>query len=142
MPFEYSVVPAPKKGQKAKGVRSAEDRFAYALQQIMNDKGAEGWEYVRTDTLPSEERQGLTGSKTVYQNVMVFKRAITVAEPAVEPPTALLAAPTPEPEPEDDDPIEPPSFITREEPGPLRLDDAAVEAEDPLRAEPTFRRNT
>ena len=103
MTYEYAVVPAPKKGLKARGVKTTEDRFAYALQTIMNEYGAEGWEYVRTDTLPSEERTGLTGRTTVYHNMMVFRKAV-----AAEIPTALLPAPeaapitspTPQPEPE------------------------------------------
>ena len=95
MAYEYTVVPAPKKGLKAKGKRSVEDRFANALETIMNAHGADGWEYVRTDTLPSEERQGLTGSKTVYQNMMVFRRAlVTAAAPeVVEAPAALIEGP-------------------------------------------------
>lgn len=35
---------------------------------------AEGWEYVRAETLPSEERSGLAGRNTVYHNVLVFRR--------------------------------------------------------------------
>jgi len=85
MVFEYSVVPAPKKGMKAKGIKTTEDRFAHALQQIMNEKGADGWDYVRTDTLPTEERQGLTGRTTVYQNMMVFKRPLTADAPETDP---------------------------------------------------------
>lgn len=92
MSYEYAVVPAPKKGLKARGVKTTEDRFAYALQTIMNEYGAKGWDYVRTDTLPSEERSGLTGRTTVYQNMMVFRKAVVV-----EAPTALLAAPEPAP---------------------------------------------
>ena len=74
--FEYKVVPAPKKGVKAKRVRSTADRFALALEIAMNDLGAEGWEYQRTDTLPCEERSGLTGKTTGYQNMLVFRREI------------------------------------------------------------------
>lgn len=124
MAYTYSVVPAPKKGLKAKGKRSAENRFANALETIMNEKGAEGWEYVRTDTLPADERQGLTGTKTVYQNMMVFRK---VVEEVVEAPKALLAAPEPE---EDDIPPLPP-FSARsdrrqngDDPDPLVADPA------------------
>ena len=43
----------------------------------MNDMGREGWEYVRTDTLPMDERAGLTGgTKTSYLNMLVFRRVI------------------------------------------------------------------
>ena len=72
--FEYKVIPAPRRGEKARGVKTTEDRFALALTLLMNDLGAEGWEYVRADALPCEERVGLTGTKTTFQNVLVFRR--------------------------------------------------------------------
>ncbi len=78
--YEYKVVPAPKKGLKAKGAKSSEDRFANALQTAMNTLGASGWEYQRTDTLPCEERSGLTGRVTTFQNMLVFRRAVAVEE--------------------------------------------------------------
>lgn len=76
MAFEYKVVAAPTKGIKVKGVKGAEARFALAVEQAINELAAEGWEYVRTDVLPSEERQGLTGSVTNWRNLMVFRRAL------------------------------------------------------------------
>lgn len=79
--YEYRVIPAPRKGKKAKGLRSGEDRFAGALTDCMNDMAAKGWEYQRTDTLPAEERSGLTGKTTVFQNMLVFRRAV---EPATD----------------------------------------------------------
>lgn len=103
MAYEYAVVPAPKKGLKARGVKTSEDRFAYALQTIMNEYGAEGWEYVRTDTLPSEERTGLTGRTTVYQNMMVFRKAVETEAPAAllpAPEAAPITSPATQPEPE------------------------------------------
>lgn len=72
--YEYKVVAAPRRGLKVKGARTAEDRFAAALETLMNELGAQGWDYVRADTLPSEERQGLTGRTTVWQNMLVFRR--------------------------------------------------------------------
>jgi hypothetical protein len=74
--FEYKVIPAPKRGEKARGVKTTEDRFAHALTSLMNQLGAEGWDYVRADSLPCEERVGFTGTKTTFQNVLVFRRAI------------------------------------------------------------------
>lgn len=75
--FEYKVVPAPLRGVKAKGVKGTPARFALALQTVMNDMGAQGWDYQRTDTLPVEERQGLTGKTTTFQNMLVFRRVLT-----------------------------------------------------------------
>ncbi len=72
--YEYKVVPAPARGQKAKGVKSPQGRFANALESLMNKLAADGWEFQRTETLPSEERTGLTSSTTTYRSVMVFRR--------------------------------------------------------------------
>lgn len=75
--FEYKVVPAPKKGLKAKGVKSAEDRFANAMASAINELAAEGWEYQRSETLPCEERSGFRGRSTTFQNLLVFRRPIS-----------------------------------------------------------------
>ncbi len=37
--YEYRVIPAPKRGVKAKGAKTAEDRFAVALAEVMNAQG-------------------------------------------------------------------------------------------------------
>lgn len=88
--YEYKVVPAPRKGQKSRGVRSSEARFALALEQAMNEMCAEGWEYLRAETLPCEERQGLTSRTTIFHNVLVFRRALPEAGAQAEP--AAVAA--------------------------------------------------
>lgn len=75
--YEYKVVPAPAKGQKARGIKGSDGRFAHALEGVMNAMASKGWEFQRTETLPSEERTGLTSSTTTYQNVMVFRRLRT-----------------------------------------------------------------
>jgi hypothetical protein len=79
--FEYKVVAAPRKGVKAKEARTSEDRFAHAIAVLINAQARDGWEYLRTDTLPMEERKGLTGKTTVYQNLLIFRRSV---EPAPE----------------------------------------------------------
>jgi hypothetical protein len=96
--FEYKVIPAPKRGEKARGVKTTEERFAYALTNLMNALGAEGWDYVRADALPCEERVGLTGTRTTFQNVLVFRRLIGAAasDPAA---SARLLLPEPPPAP-------------------------------------------
>lgn len=72
--WEYKVVPAPGKGRKARGVKGPDGRFANALETVMNEMSADGWEFQRTETLPCEERAGLASSTTTYRNVMVFRR--------------------------------------------------------------------
>lgn len=73
--YEYKVVSAPTRGEKARGIRTAPDRFAQALSSLMNRMAQDGWEYLRSDTLPAEEREGLLRRITVYHNVLVFRRA-------------------------------------------------------------------
>ena len=88
--FEYKVVPAPRHGVKARGVKTSEDRFAHAVATLMNELAAEGWEYLRAETLPSEERHGFTGRSTVVQNLLIFRRAV---QPAAAAPRPQVVAP-------------------------------------------------
>lgn len=83
--YEYRVVPAPRRAPRSAGAKTTEARFALALTELMNQMGREGWEYQRSDTLPVEERVGLTGSKTSYQNILVFRRVLVAHTPASEP---------------------------------------------------------
>lgn len=137
--FEYKVVPAPVRGLKGKGIKGTQARFANALQTVMNDLGAQGWEYQRTDTLPVEERQGLTGKTTSFQNMLVFRRAL--AEEVEEAPVvaALIEDQTddvatqaeevdalPEAPPEEEEPIAAATLEGAQDP----VDD--TEPEDPL----------
>lgn len=73
--YQYKVVPAPSKGTKAKGVKTAEGRFALSVEGVLNQMGADGWDYLRAELLPSDERSGLTGTTTHWRNVLVFRRA-------------------------------------------------------------------
>jgi hypothetical protein len=96
--YEYRVVPAPQRGLKVKGARTTEARFAQALMALMNELGRDGWEYLRADTLPCEERVGLTGRTTRFQNMLVFRRAVAV-ETAAAAPEAPRTADLPQVEP-------------------------------------------
>lgn len=96
--FEYKVVPAPRRGEKSKAARTTPDRFALTLTLLMNDLGRDGWDYLRADTLPCEERVGFTGKATTFQNMLVFRRVLTeqLAEPEPAPAPVLVAkAPQP-----------------------------------------------
>ena len=114
--FEYKAVPAPSHGTKAKGVKSTEDRFALSMTDALNDLAEDGWDYVRAETLPCDERKGLTGTQTKYQNVLIFRRQIVLMEPEVaqrraisQPlPTLTLGqapAPVPQAAPRTDPPL-------------------------------------
>lgn len=93
--YEYKVVPAPEKGTKARGVKTAPARFALSVEQALNQLAAEGWEYQRAELLPSEERSGLTGSTTNWRNLLVFRRPLP-AGPEVLPEAEAEAAPVAE----------------------------------------------
>ena len=94
--YEYTVIPAPSRGEKAKGARTGAERFSYALLTEMNRMAANGWEYVRAETLPCEERSGLTSRTTVYHNLLIFRRSLAAAQPMPDP---VRAAPEPAPAP-------------------------------------------
>jgi hypothetical protein len=84
--YEYKLVPAPEKAARQKGLKGAA-RFAATLEALMNALGAEGWRYLRADTLPQEERAGLASRVTTYRNLLVFQRELP------EPPTETAPEP-------------------------------------------------
>ena len=84
--YEFKVIPAPRRGEKSREAKTTADRFALAMASLMNSLGREGWDYVRADTLPCDERSGLTGTKTTYQTLLVFRRPL-----GDEPPVGLTA---------------------------------------------------
>lgn len=73
--FDYIAIAAPTRSDKGKDAKTPTERYAAALTVELNRMAAEGWEYLRADVLPSEERSGLTGRSTVYHNLLVFRRA-------------------------------------------------------------------
>lgn len=96
--YHYKVIPAPTRGLRGKGVKGAEGKFAHALEQVMNEMGTAGWEYQRAETLPCEERSGLTSKTTTFRNVLVFRRPSGTDIEAFAP--KLLDAPEREAEPD------------------------------------------
>lgn len=96
--YEYKVIPAPVRGTKAKGLKTPAERFARTLEELMTEQGAQGWEYLRAEALPCEERSGLRKKVTTYQNILVFRRAIETLEnvsDVTRPDPALGAAAMP-----------------------------------------------
>lgn len=78
---EYKVIPAPRRGTKSREAKTNEDRFALTLSNLMNELGRDGWEYVRSETLPTEERAGFMKTRVVEQTMLIFRR--TMDRPAV-----------------------------------------------------------
>lgn len=83
--FEYKVIPAPAKGEKVKGLKTPEARFAHKIETSLNEIAAEGWEYVRAELLPSVERSGLTSSTTEWRTLLVFRRPLDAQSPDQAP---------------------------------------------------------
>lgn len=76
--YEYKVIPAPRKAQRNKGAKGTAERFALGLQATLNEVGANGWSYVRSETLPVDERHGLLRkSVEEFHTVLIFRRPLT-----------------------------------------------------------------
>lgn len=97
--YEYRVIPAPLRGKKAKGLKTSSDRFSIALQEVMNEQSAEGWEYHRAETLPFEERSRMGRKSSGFQSVLIFRRLLLEeeaenipAEPSYAPPPEQVQA--------------------------------------------------
>jgi hypothetical protein len=92
--YEYRVVPAPRTGTSKKGLRKTEEKFAYSLETLINDCAEDGWEFLRAETLPCEERVGISSKVERFQNLLVFRRAVAQAQPAARP-EMVLSTPVP-----------------------------------------------
>lgn len=105
MKTEYKVVPAPERAAKQRGLKGAA-LFAHSVEAVMNELAADGWQYLRADTLPQEERSGLTNKTTTYRNLLVFQRLVAATPEAQSTPTTVAPAdeakPNPAPDTEDD----------------------------------------
>ena len=90
--YEYKVIPAPARAEKQRGLKTTAERFAHSLAQAINAEAEEGWEYVRAESLPCEERKGMMGGvRRSTETVLIFRRAVEwgvedeAAEPAERP---------------------------------------------------------
>lgn len=96
MDFEYKVIPAPTKGRKMRGFRRPDEKFAYAVQEKMNEMSQLGWEFIRSETLPNTERTGLTRRTTIDRSLLVFRRPLPTAAAQPAPETAAVVEPVEE----------------------------------------------
>ncbi len=92
--YEYKVVPAPRRPAKLRGVRGDEARFAFTIEEAINVSAAEGWEYVRSDTLPCEHR-GWFSRKVEEHSVLIFRRGRSGIEEDVPAVPSMRAASEP-----------------------------------------------
>lgn len=84
--YEYRTVAAPRRAPKAQGVKGVEARLARAMGEIITAEAANGWEYLRADSLPVEEGGGLfSKARTEWRAVLVFRRERRAAQREAEP---------------------------------------------------------
>jgi hypothetical protein len=88
--FEYKVVPAPLRGLKGKGIKGTPARFANALQLVMNDLGAQGWECQRTDPTSRRTRRFNKINRRRFKTCLVFRRALEIQRADGPEVTALI----------------------------------------------------
>ncbi|MEM9430226.1 MAG: DUF4177 domain-containing protein [Pseudomonadota bacterium] len=82
--YEYKVVPAPRRPKRTRGSKTVPDRFAKTLTDVINAEAADGWEYLRAESLPVEEKKGmLTAATEAYHAVLVFRRDLQPADRTV-----------------------------------------------------------
>lgn len=93
MPFEYKTVAAPERAKRRRGAKTRTERVAMAVEDLLNEHAVDGWEYLRTDLLPVEERYGfLSRVREVHRAVMVFRRPLPGAATGVARSDRTLAA--------------------------------------------------
>ncbi len=145
--YEYRVLPAPTKGTGGRKVKGTKMRFAHSLSAVMNEMGAAGWEFVRADTLPCEDRFGLFRKKAQNLPMLIFRRlrredvSDLISVKHAVPPRSLPPNTGTEPQAEEEQPAEQdgqlppfrrPMFTRPPDPSPPVEDLPHPESEPPL----------
>lgn len=77
MSFEYKCIGAPERPKRQRGVRGRSERVALAMQEIIAVEAVDGWEYMRTDLVPVEEKASLfSRTREVHRAVLIFRREL------------------------------------------------------------------
>lgn len=75
--YEYRIVPAPRKAKRVRGAKTGPDRMAALLTETLNAEARQGWEFVRSESLPLDEKPGMLSSpREAYHSYLVFRRPI------------------------------------------------------------------
>lgn len=100
--FEFLVIPAPKRGDRAPDCKTDADRMANTLTVIFNEMAALGWVYMRTERLPNDQGASLSGTGDKEVTMLVFRRPLaTPVDPAPAAAAQDGAEAAPEPAPEE-----------------------------------------
>jgi hypothetical protein len=87
--YEFTVVPAPDKADRAEGARTDAERMARALTVLFNEMALDGWDYVRSETLRNDNSRDLTGTAPATVTLLVFRRLLCEIPVAVQLPESL-----------------------------------------------------
>lgn len=79
--YEYTLHPAPTRAEKHRELKTNAEKFGQTLADVMNGMARDGWEFLRSETLPAEERAGLTSKTTVMHTFLVFRRELPLTLP-------------------------------------------------------------
>jgi len=128
-PWEYKAVPAPHRARRFRGVKGRAEAFARTVEAAIGEEAVEGWEFLRADSMPCEERAGwFGGRRTEWRTVLVFRRGRAGTD-ALAAETAAGARPDP------DDAVDR-AFARGAPPRPSAEADATARSEPALRLSP------
>ncbi len=100
MDYRYKCVPAPKRAKRTREHRTDADALVAAMEAAIAVEAAQGWEYLRTDVVPMQTRNGLfAATSETHQGVMVFRRPASPRAWDDEPAQGRRDAPRTEPGP-------------------------------------------
>jgi len=73
--YEYKTVAAPRRAGRYRGVAKGPESFARTIEETLSAEAVDGWEFLRAENLPCEEKHGwLSRRETVFHSVLVFRR--------------------------------------------------------------------
>ncbi|MGB3406171.1 MAG: hypothetical protein WBA67_01620 [Jannaschia sp.] len=83
--YEFTVIPAPRKGERVEGLRTDADRMANTMTILFNEMALDGWDYVRADTLPNDMSADLSGTAPKHMTLLVFRRILVLLGNETQP---------------------------------------------------------
>lgn len=96
MEYEYKCIAAPEKARRRRGAKTRTDRVALAIEEILQAECKGGWEYLRADLIPVEEKNGIfSRTQEVHRAILIFRRAVGSQAAAAPQPLAATIAPQP-----------------------------------------------
>ncbi|MBV2361290.1 hypothetical protein KUH32_16110 [Thalassococcus sp. CAU 1522] len=72
--YEYRVIPGPGRGERTPVPRTTDERFALAIERLLNQMASDGWDFLRAETLTCEDRASPASEGGVRRDFLVFRR--------------------------------------------------------------------